>query len=270
MRVREEGFEGLLLWTSRDADGKVWFEGEFELPGLAYIKGNDNPTGERIQQILESICTLSPTFLLNQTCLSVDTRLEFPRVWGLGSSSTLIYLFAHWAGVNPFQLLKSTFGGSGYDVAAAGSPGPFLYRAGNPPEVSPYPFNPPFAEKLYFVYLGKKQDSREGIAAYRERQTVDESLIEKISQLTRSMLDCRDLAGWNELVREHESIVGDYLQLSRAKDLYFSDFWGEVKSLGAWGGDFVLATSERQEEETRGYFNEKGFSVFLPYRTIIL
>jgi len=42
-----------------------------------------------------------------------------------------------------------------------------------------------------------------------------------------------------------------------------------VKSLGAWGGDFVLVTSNRPEEETRNYFNEKGLEVFLRYDEII-
>lgn len=270
MRVSEGGIEGLLLWKSRDAGGKTWFEGEFELPGLSYIKGSDDPTGQRLQQILESICTLSPTFLLNQTCLSVETHLEFPRAWGLGSSSTLIYLFAQWAGVNPYQLLKSTFGGSGYDIAAAGSEGPFLYRAGTPPEVLPCDFQPPFASQLYFVYLGNKQDSREGIARYREREEPPGELVEEISRITRTMTNCRDLAAWDRLALEHERLVGTYLGLPRAKELHFPDFWGEVKSLGAWGGDFALISSERTEEETRAFFNEKGFVVFLPYSSIIL
>jgi len=33
-----------------------------------------------------------------------------------------------------------------------------------------------------------------------------------------------------------------------------------MKSLGAWGGDFVLATSQASEEETRKYFGQKGFT----------
>ncbi|MBK8490109.1 MAG: GHMP kinase [Saprospirales bacterium] len=270
MRITEEGIEGLLRWTSIDSDGKPWFEGDFELPGLSYIKGTHEDIGQRIQQILEAICTLSPTFLLNQTCLTIETRLEFSRLWGLGSSSTLIYLLAQWAGVNPFQLLKSTFGGSGYDIAAAGQAGPFLYRVGNPPEVTPCAFQPPFASQLYFVYLGQKQDSREGIHRYRERQPVDQSLIDQVSALTHSFLTCRELTEFDQLIRTHEVLLSDFLDLPRARDLYFSDFWGEIKSLGAWGGDFVLATSARSETETQAYFNESGFSVFLPYRQLIL
>lgn len=270
MEVAEGGIEGLLLWKSRDADGKIWFDGEFELPGLSYIKGNDEEAGKRLQQILEAICTFSPAFLINQTSLTVETRLEFPRQWGLGSSSTLIYLMAQWAQVDPFLLLKNTFGGSGYDVAAAGVDTPFLYRAGSPPEVEPCHFQPPFSEHLYFVYLGQKQNSREGIARYREHQPVDEALIAKVSALTRAMVDCSDLRDWDELIREHERLVGGLLNLPRARDLHFPGFWGEVKSLGAWGGDYVLVSSDRSEQETRSYFNEKGFPVFFPYRALIL
>lgn len=270
MRITEEGVEGLLRWISLDVDFKPWFEGDFELPGLAYIQGTNQEVGQRIQQILEAICTLSPTFLLNQTCLTVETRLEFPRLWGLGSSSTLIALVAEWGGVNPYKLLKSTFGGSGYDIAAAIQPGPFTYRTGNPPQVMPVRFAPPFLDQLYFVYLGQKQDSREGIARYRERQPVPETLIDQVSAITRSFLNCQDLADFEKLIREHEELVGNLLDLPRARDPLFRDFWGEIKSLGAWGGDFVLATSDRPALETQGYFNEKGFSVFLPYQKLIL
>ena len=36
------------------------------------------------------------------------------------------------------------------------------------------------------------------------------------------------------------------------------------------GGDFVLATSSESEEHTRRYFHDKGFTVVLPYRELIL
>ena len=61
-------------------------------------------------------------------------------------------------------------------------------------------------------------------------------------------------------------MIAKNLQLQRAKMLYFSDFWGEVKSLGAWGGDFVLVTSDRSLETTRAYFQERGFEQFFRYQ----
>ena len=50
----------------------------------------------------------------------------------------------------------------------------------------------------------------------------------------------------------------------------FADYWGCIKSLGAWGGDFVLATSEKSEEETRTYFKSKGLDVIFRYDELIL
>ena len=270
MRITEEGIDGYLRWKSYDVGRKVWFEGDFELPGLIYLQGTDGEIGIRLQTMLEAICTLYPPFLLEHTCLSVETHLEFSRHWGLGSSSTLIYLLAQWAEVDPYKLLKSTFGGSGYDIAAAARQNPFFYRIGDPPEVSSCPFAPSFADHLYFVYLGQKQNSRDGIALYKEKRPVANGMLEEITHLTHSFSECRDLKDWDALVHAHELVVGQYLGLPRARDLHFSDFWGEIKSLGAWGGDFVVASSDRPEEETRAYFNERGFSVFLPYWDLIL
>jgi hypothetical protein len=71
------------------------------------------------------------------------------------------------------------------------------------------------------------------------------------------------------LIEKHESLIAQSLHLTRTKDVFFKDFWGEIKSLGAWGGDFVLATSSRGEEETRMYFAEKGFDVILTYTEMI-
>jgi len=69
---------------------------------------------------------------------------------------------------------------------------------------------------------------------------------------------------------EHENIISELIDFEKVKSIYFSDYWGTVKSLGAWGGDFVLVTSDRSEKETKKYFNEKGFNVFLKYEDLIL
>ncbi len=92
----------------------------------------------------------------------------------------------------------------------------------------------------------------------------------RISELTKQFLAAQTLLDFDKLIRQHEELVAETIGLPRAKDLFFGDFWGEIKSLGAWGGDFVLATSDRPAEETRRYFNEKGFEVFLPFDELIL
>ena len=83
-------------------------------------------------------------------------------------------------------------------------------------------------------------------------------------------MNCSDFSEFEQLIEQHEDLVSTTLHLQKVKDLHFSDFWGSVKSLGAWGGDFILATSDRSEKETRKYFNEKGFEVFLKYEDLIL
>ena len=56
----------------------------------------------------------------------------------------------------------------------------------------------------------------------------------------------------------------------KVKDTRFADYWGAVKSLGAWGGDLVLVTSNQPKSDTEEYFKSKGFGVLIPYKELIL
>ena len=71
------------------------------------------------------------------------------------------------------------------------------------------------------------------------------------------------------LLKAHEQAIGAALQLSPVQEQLFPDYWGAIKSLGAWGGDFVLATSERPEAETSAYFEKKGFPVCMRFDALI-
>jgi hypothetical protein len=42
---------------------------------------------------------------------------------------------------------------------------------------------------------------------------------------------------------------------------------GCIKSLGAWGGDFILVTGN---EKNWNYFKEKGFKTILSFKEMIL
>jgi mevalonate kinase len=258
-----------IRWTSLDDLGQIWFEGTFDLKG-APLATSDEQISNRLSTILSHAILLNPAFLVPGYRYSVVSRLEFPRDWGLGSSSTLLYTISKWAGVDPHELLEKSFGGSGYDIATAGATGPIFYRRAPHPDFGSIPFHPAFINNLYFVYLGRKQNSREGIARYRAQGEPKDFLIDRISQLSKGLLTAPSLEDFNRLLFEHERTVADYLDLQRSKDLYFTDFWGEVKSLGAWGGDFVLVTSDRPEHLTRSYFNEKGFGVLKTYKELIL
>jgi len=260
----------LISWKSFDDKNQNWFDAQFNIENLDALKTNDTNVSDRLTQIFLAAQKLNPDFLKNGNGFEINSHLTFPRNWGLGTSSTLIYSVAKWAAVDPFKLLENTFGGSGYDIACAGANKNILYSKMNgQPEWSTCNFNPSFKDQLYFVFLGKKQNSREGIAHYRKIEK-EEKLIFEITALTQSLTMCHTLSDFEKLLNEHEHIISKTLHLQKVKDLYFKDYWGSVKSLGAWGGDFVLVTSNRSEVETQRYFKEKGFEVFLKYKNLIL
>ncbi len=265
MNVQNVNVDGL-YWKSYNKDGAVWFEASYTLSKLEIIKTSNQEIAFRLKDILQQANRQNADFLRDKSGLKVATHLEFPRDWGLGTSSTLIDMIAKWAGIDAFELLEQTMGGSGYDIACAGTEQPILYhREKNKPVFETVTFNPPFLNHLYFVYLGKKQNSREGIARYREQVEDKAGLIEKISALTQQFLAAQKLSKLDAIIEKHESIISNMLNLKTAKSLYFSDYWGAVKSLGAWGGDFVLVTSEQSEEKTKAYFKDRGFDVCLKY-----
>jgi mevalonate kinase len=261
----------ILNWKSLDYENKTWFEATFDLNSFAILENTDQQTALTLQQILQIARIQNPSFLKDSNSILVETKLEFPRLWGFGSSSTLIYNIAQWSQTEPFKLLSKTMGGSGYDIACAGAEGPILYQKinGNS-KVENCNFKPSFRDQLYFIYLGKKQNSREGIKHYRKKVKHHAQLIDHISTLTKAILESINLADFERFLIEHEAVVSQTLELPRIQDQYFSDFPGVVKSLGAWGGDFVMATSNLGVSKTKEYFNEKGFEVFLKYEDLIL
>jgi mevalonate kinase len=259
-----------LEWKSLDADGTPWLEATFDLESLRFMAGTDAQIGGKLEQVLREVRHLSPRFLSEPHGYQVETRLEFSRHWGLGSSSTLLSLLSQWSGANVYTLASRTFGGSGYDLAVAQANGPILYQRMNPPLTKETSFSPPFADQLYFVYLGNKMNSREGIASYRKQGTPPDHLVERISTLSLDFLRCDDFSTFCELIETHETLVANYIGLQRAQNQHFPDFPGAIKSLGAWGGDFVLVASPESEEQTRYYFELKGYPVCLRFEELIL
>ncbi|MFK8008823.1 MAG: GYDIA family GHMP kinase [Saprospiraceae bacterium] len=260
----------VISWKSFDEKEEPWFKGSFSTENFEIIETNDLEISNRLTQILNVCRELNSSFLKKGKGLVVESHLTFPKNWGLGTSSTLIYSVAKWAEVDAFVLLEKTFGGSGYDIACAGAEKNILYSKKNGVvKWTNCKFDPPFKNQLYFVFLGKKQNSREGISHYRKIDKKD-NLVLEFSFFTEKILDCSDFYAFENLLEQHEDLVSTTLHLQKVKNLYFDDFWGSVKSLGAWGGDFILATSDRSEEETQKYFNEKGFEVFIKYEDLIL
>ena len=268
--------EPQLIWQSFSENGECWFEAIFDLPKLrlanatfdANEDGGKDTIAENLNKILGETRKLNPAFLNSEKGFLVKTKLDFPKNWGLGTSSTLINNIANWAKVNPYKLLENTFGGSGYDIACAQHNSPILFTK-NPSEivVEEVNFNPNFMDQLYFVHLNKKQNSREGIERYKNLKGNLTSEIKQISELSEAFLSCKKLSDFEKLMQEHEQIVSKTIQLKPIQEQLFSDYFGQTKSLGAWGGDFILTTGT---EDSVNYFNKKGFSTVIPYKEMVL
>lgn len=257
-----------MTWQSINDKGAIWFECVFTLNDFSVITTTNTELATTLRQILSQTRVLRPNFLTTSKGCNVQTKLSFPRQWGLGTSSTLINNIALWAGVDPYLLLAKTFGGSGYDIACAQNNHAILFRLENgSPTITPARTQVPFADSLYFVYLNHKKNSREAISAYRKLAIDKKQLTENISHLTQAMLNASTLSSFEEALNEHEQTLSNTLKVDTIKNKHFSDYSGSVKSLGGWGGDFVLATAR---ENPTSYFKSKGYNTILPYKKMVL
>ena len=65
----------------------------------------------------------------------------------------------------------------------------------------------------------------------------------------------------------HEILLSEVLETITIKEQLFSDFEGVIKSLGAWGGDFIMVISLKNP---KNYFSEKGYSLILGFDEVVL
>lgn len=267
MLVNSNEAEGVLTWESLDQNDNTWFEASLSLPDLKLIRfTGQEQVAITLQRILIEAKKVNLKFLIGNQGIQVTTKLQFPREWGLGSSSTLINNIAQWSEINAFKLLFSSFGGSGYDIACAQTDQPITYTlTKGSPQFETVNFDPAFKDHLYFVYLNKKQVSSESIKDYKKKK-VAQNIIQEISNLSNSLLSAARLDVFNEILKKHESIVAGILDVEPVQQRLFPDFPGQIKSLGAWGGDFILASGDKS---TIAYFNQKGFQTVLPYSLMI-
>jgi mevalonate kinase len=257
-----------LYWKAFEND-QLWFEAEFSISDFKVISSRDLFRAEKLSMILTKARKLNPDFLTSGGA-EVKNYLEFSRLWGFGSSSTLISNIAAWANVNSFDLFFKTSGGSGYDIASARANGPFIYQIKeSKPLFEPVSFDPQFRNNLYFVYTGRKKDSDAGINFYRKLIKPGPVEISTISDITLRMSLASTLEEFEECMNEHERLISRFLRISPVKEQYFSDFDGELKSLGAWGGDFMLATWKGEPDKLRAYFASKTINLIFRYNDLV-
>lgn len=289
--VELDSDDNRLSWEAWQPEGR-WFVADFERSCLDRFSTDQPSFALRLAHILNAVKKLNPKAFEGRD-LKITTRLDFHREWGLGSSSTLVANLARWADVDPYELLKLTFGGSGYDIACATADGPIYYQIktdvpapavaesvvpeqgrsieGPPPMVKPIDFQPPFAEHLFFVYQGQKQSSSKEVKAFLEKtKPVDlQNDIKAVSEISRSMVHCQSLDEFGLLMQCHERIIARCI-VQEPVQKRFPDFEGVLKSLGAWGGDFILAATEWSENQVKAYFQEQGLDVVFGYKEMVL
>ncbi|MGV8814980.1 MAG: GYDIA family GHMP kinase [Gelidibacter sp.] len=265
-----ESFEkGQLKWESFDQDDKLWFEANLSIrDGFQVLDDLDDPIINRLLEILGAAKRQNASFLDQEIGFKIKTHLDFPRNWGLGTSSTLINNIAQWANIDPYILLADTFGGSGYDIACASHNKPITYQLDKTGRtIVECDFDSEFKDQLYFVFLNKKQNSRDGIATYKKNKRNSNLALSEVNAITNEMISCTSLESFQSLINSHERIIADIIKQTPVKELLFKDFKGSIKSLGAWGGDFILVASEGNPQH---YFKDKGFETTIAYRDMIL
>jgi mevalonate kinase len=268
--IIEKGNNQEIHWESYDVDHSIWFK---EILTFSEITNPLDIETESVKNtllaILHEAYLLNPKFINESEGYLITTELGFPKNWGLGTSSTLINNIAQWLQIDAFVLLKNSFGGSGYDIACAQNNTPILYAiVEDKPIVEKVIFNPDFAENLYFVYLNKKQSSKVAIASYYNNKNNHlEKNITTNNTITQAVIEATTLKSFAAAIEKHEISMSNILEMKTVKEALFPDFKGVLKSLGAWGGDFILAISK---ENPKDYFASKGYETIIPYSEMIL
>ena len=258
-----------LFWTAHQPSG-LWFSATLDPDTLEVLDTDAPAKAEKLSQILKALQVLNPKAITPG--LHFTTQLDFDPAWGLGSSSTLLSLLAQWAEVNPYELLRNTLGGSGYDIACATADTPLFYRLENEtPQVTPVAFDPPFADRLFFVYQGKKQHSSEEVKAFNRHweETDLTAELQTVSTLSMALPTIPYFEDFCTLLQVHEDLLSRCLGREPIQR-QFPGFDGVLKSLGAWGGDFLLAATDQSYEAVAAYFEQHGLDTVIRYHDIIL
>ncbi len=260
----------LLQWRTF-VNEDFWFEAEFSLPEFDVQKTNKIDIANRLSEILIAAAGINPGFIDYEKLYHAESRLDFDLSWGLGSSSSLISNIAYWAGVDPFDLHFKVSQGSAYDIACARAEKAIVYsvheKQAGFEEVD---FRPPFKDHLFFAYSGKKKKSDESVADFLEKKKNKiGSMVHQVNSLTEKMVKARELEDFSMLVKDHERLIAGICGQKPVKQDRFPDFDGEVKSLGAWGGDFLMFCFKGTKIDLIDYLENKSINEVFAFDEIL-
>jgi mevalonate kinase len=268
VKETEEGSQ--LIWKSWTYDNQCWLDVHFSLPDFSIEKSSDQNKSKWLQKLLFSVRELDPSFLTKTNSIEVETNLDFPRNWGLGSSSTLINNVAQWAQVDPFSLHFKVSNGSGYDIACAKEDSPIVYSTQHQIQtINPIQLEKSFFDQVFFVHLNKKQNSFDAVTSYNDIKTEIElqQCIESLNQITNKFIQADTLQEWEAAMNEHEHLISNIIEQETIKEKLFPMYPNSIKSLGAWGGDFIMATGALND---MNYFIHKGYNTIIQWKDMVL
>lgn len=249
-----------ITWESYSKHG-IWFSVSMSNDFTVLDTNNEEVAGI-LRQLFLVIRAEKPDLDFNQR---FKAEANFELNWGLGSSSTLISLLSQWSGVEPRKLLDVSFGGSGYDVACATATAPILYATGNVKKEVLLPES--ITNQLLFVYSGNKQNSREEIKRFKKSE-VTQHQVDAMNEMISNALQTDKIEVFEQQLDLSEELISSTIETTKLKQRLFTDYPYSIKSLGAWGGDFFLATY-RDLETAKSYFEEKGYDVLFTYQEFI-
>ncbi|MFH0757632.1 MAG: GYDIA family GHMP kinase [Bacteroidota bacterium] len=259
---------GSFLWNATTPEG-LWFSARISPASLSILDTTDPEMAGRLVRLLRACISLQPEFQEEMFRYDVITSLDFSPDYGFGSSSTLIALMADWAGINPLDLHFEVSDGSGYDVACALAEGPILYTLRNgSPRYQPALFNPAFRDQIYFAWLGHKQSTAPHLKEIAGTIRPDYETIRTFSQFSQDMLHADTLDTFREIMEKHEATLSGILGMEKVASR-FEGLPGSVKSLGAWGGDFVMIATDANLKTIMEYLKQKGIKKVYPYNELV-
>jgi len=268
LTVAENEGKSSVIWKSM-INNDLWFTTTLLLPDFRIANTNLPEVSEMLRKILVAAKALNPHFLEPKCEYQVTSVMDFDPQWGIGSSSSLISNISYWADCDPFKLNYQIFNGSGYDIACARSLDPIIYELkDDQPQYRKSIFNPSFHKQLYFVYLNQKQNSKESIRK-SDLSNITTKHIKDISNLTVDIEQATNLETFQLKIDQHEALIAGITHQKPVKTVLFNDFSGSVKSLGAWGGDFVLAASSESDDNIFKYFKNKNLNTIFRYNEIV-
>jgi mevalonate kinase len=258
--------EGNILWVSFDQEEEVWFSATFDLETFEITGTVDQDRAKFIESLLVAAKKMNPGCFYGLEGVEFNTHLEFDEEWGLGSSSTLINNVALWAEVDAYALLENTIKGSGYDIAVARAGDNIVYALKPIRVTKKIHFDPPFKENIFFIYLNRKQDSASEVKKFEAKDENFQAEISGINDISEKIVEVESIGDFEKLIEEHNTIMSKVLGRPSAQADHPDYKGGVLKYLGAWGGDFMLATGHRNDMV---YFMERGYATIVPFADMI-